>query len=158
MTTARNAKHVSLLWATPEHAADLATCHATLFPEPWDAASFETMLADPGSTAFAARHGNPQATVGFIVGRLVGDEAEIQTLGVVRDWQRHGVGRRLIEAFSRAVGKAEGKRVFLEVADNNVPALVLYSRLGFKESGRRKGYYQRSGQPSADALVLALAL
>ena len=158
MTEKRNANHVSLLWATPEHAADLAAAHAGLFPEAWDAQSFETLLSHPGSMALIARHGNPQTTVGFIVGQLAADEAEVLTFGVVVPWRRSGVGRKLLDALARAARKSEAKRLFLEVADDNIPALVLYSRVGFKEAGRRKAYYQREGAAAADALNLALAL
>ena len=65
---------------------------------------------------------------------------------------------RKAKADERKAKRAEAKRLFLEVADDNIPALVLYSRSGFKEVGRRKGYYQRANGAKADALVLALAL
>jgi ribosomal-protein-alanine N-acetyltransferase len=64
----------------------------------------------------------------------------------------------LIEALGRAAKRAEAKRIFLEVADDNIPALVLYSRIGFQEVGRRKGYYVRGVGPPVDALVLQLML
>lgn len=156
--TERNAKHVSLLWATMEHAGDLAACHATLFDEPWSEASFQQFLSHPGSVALVARHGNPQATVGFIVGQLAADEAEILTFGVAKEWQRLGLGRRLIDGLSRAATRGGAHKLFLEVAEDNLPALVLYSRVGFKEQGRRKAYYKRASGPAADALNLALPL
>ena len=34
--TAIDYKHVSILWAAPEHAAELAKLHASLFDVPWD--------------------------------------------------------------------------------------------------------------------------
>ncbi|HRK18219.1 MAG TPA: ribosomal protein S18-alanine N-acetyltransferase [Hyphomicrobiaceae bacterium] len=153
----RDGRHVSMLWATVENADELAQCHAGLFTDTWSTESFQQLLAHPGSTALIARYGNPQQTVGFIVGQLAADEAEILTFGVAKDWQRHGVGRRLIEGLKRAAERGEAKRLFLEVADDNIPALVLYSRMGFKEVGRRKAYYKREGG-AADALVLALPL
>ncbi len=158
MSLPRDLKTVSVLWAGVDHAEDLAGCHRTLFTEGWDKAAFEGLLSHPTSTSLIARHGNPQETIGFIVGRLAADEAEILSFGVVKDWQRHGVGRRLIEGMARAAKRAEAKRMFLEVAGDNLPALVLYSRMGFKEVGRRAGYYVRSGQPAVDALILSLAL
>ena len=154
----RDQRLVSLLWATIDHAEDLAACHATLFPEPWDTASFQQFLSHPGSVALIARQGNPQETVGFIVGQLAADEAEILTFGVKQDWQRLGIGRRLIDGLQRAAARGEAKKLFLEVAEDNIPALVLYSRVGFKEAGRRKGYYQRKDGPAMDALNLALPL
>ena len=63
-----------------------------------------------------------------------------------------------MEAFSRAVRKAEARRLHLEVAATNAAALGLYKRLGFEEIGRRKGYYDRPGAPPEDAINLSLAL
>jgi ribosomal-protein-alanine N-acetyltransferase len=42
--------------------------------------------------------------------------------------------------------------MFLEVRDDNQPAIRLYERHGFQLSSRRRGYY---ADPPADALVLA---
>ena len=151
-------KHVSILWAAPEHAEELAKLHAGLFETPWHAAAFHNLLSHPASTAFLARVGTPPQTAGFILGQLAADEAEILTLGVGKDCQRHGIGRRLVEALGRAAKKAEARRLFLEVAEDNGAALMLYKKLGFQEVGRRKGYYERAGAPPEDALTLALAL
>ncbi len=100
--------------------------------------------------------GNPKTAVGFVMGQLAADEAEILSIGVAKDWQRKGIGRRLVDGLARAVARAEVKRVFLEVAADNAAALALYSRLGFTETGRRKGYYERKGKPPVDALRLTL--
>ena len=151
-------KHVSILWAAPEHAEELAKLHSGLFDPAWDAAALVNLLSHPGSTAFLARVGTPPQSVGFVLGQLAADEAEVLTLGVSKDCQRHGIGRRLIEALCRAAKKAEARRLFLEVAADNIPALVLYKKLGFQKAGRRKGYYQRADAPSEDALTLALTL
>ena len=82
----------------------------------------------------------------------------ILTLGVHKDHQRHGVGRRLVEALGRAVKKADARRLFLEVAESNQAAVALYKGLGFQEVGRRKGYYVTPGAAAEDALTLALTL
>ncbi len=152
------AKHVSILWATPEYAEAFAELHASLFQQAWDAASFRELLSHPGATSFLARAGSPPEVAGFIVGRLVADEAEILTLGVRKEWQRLGIGRQLVEALARAAKKADVHRLYLEVSVTNGPALLLYKRLGFEEAGRRKGYYERVGAPPEDAINLSLAL
>lgn len=158
MTNPNTSKHVSILWAGAECAEELARLHAALFSPAWDAASFKALLDHPGSTAFIARAGEPLTTTGFIVGRLIADEAEILTLGVWEVWQRRGIGQRLIEALGRAARKAEARRLYLEVAAGNATALRLYQKLGFAEVGRRKGYYERPGNPPEDAINLSLAL
>ncbi len=151
-------RHVSILWASPEHANDLAQLHAGLFEKPWDADSFSRLLMHPGSTSFLARVGTPPQIAGFIVSQLAADEAEILTLGVRKDCQRNGIARRLVEAMARAARKAEVRRLFLEVGQSNAAALGLYQGLGFQQVGQRKGYYERAGASAEDALVLALAL
>jgi ribosomal-protein-alanine N-acetyltransferase len=157
MSQAIDYKHVSILWAASDNAPELAAMHQGLFDKPWDAAAFQGLLSHPGSTAFMARLGSPEM-VGFIVGQLAADEAEILTLGVRADRQRNGIGRKLVEALARAVKKAEARRLFLEVATGNSAALGLYKSLGFKEVGRRNGYYAKPAGPAEDALTLALNL
>jgi ribosomal-protein-alanine N-acetyltransferase len=160
MTRPVDYKHVSILWASPENAGELAALHGGLFPQAWDEASFQKLLAHPGSTAFLARVGQPPRAemVGFILGQLAADEAEILTLGVRADRQRHGIASKLVEALARAARKAEARRLHLEVGNSNAPALALYKKAGFKETGRRKGYYEHKGQPAEDAVVLSLVL
>ncbi len=141
----------------------MARLHASLFDAPWDAASFEELLAHAGAIAFLAR---PQTTdarrrpeaLGFILGRLAADEAEILTLAVARDWQRLGLGGRLVDALARAAKAKGARQLYLEVAAGNSAARALYAGLGFRESGRRRGYYVSPGAPAEDAVNLCLSL
>ncbi|MFX4921938.1 GNAT family N-acetyltransferase, partial [Acinetobacter baumannii] len=73
--------------------------------------------------------------VGFIIAQIPGDEAEILSVGVIDRWQRSGLGRRLVEALIRAAQRAEARRIFLEVAVDNEPALRLYQSLDFERVG-----------------------
>lgn len=154
----RDPNLVSLLWAGPEMAQDIAAMHAGLFDEAWDAASVGKMLEHPGSTTLIARTGFPKTNVGFAIGQIAADEAEIMSIGVVSDWQRAGLAKRLVDGLERAFRRAGAKRLFLEVAEDNVAACALYAGYGFAEATRRKGYYARQGGVRVDALVLFKAL
>jgi ribosomal-protein-alanine N-acetyltransferase len=152
-------KYVSLLWAGPEQAEEIARLHGQLFSPVWSVESIRTLLDHPGSTAFLAAYGPPpKVSVGFVMAQLAADEAEILTLGVMADFQRKGVGRRLLDGVARAVTRAEAKKLFLEVAADNDAALALYYRAGFLGTGLRRGYYARPAGPAVDALTLALKL
>ena len=151
-------KYVSLLWAGADRAGEIAALHATLFDPPWSEDSLRKSLDHPAATAFIVTLGAPKPTAGFILGQLAADEAEILSLGVASEWQRHGLGGRLVEGLARAVSRAEAKRLHLEVAEDNTAALNLYRKLGFVETGRRKGYYQRKSGGAADALTLSKTL
>lgn len=158
VTPFRNLKHISLLWADPERAAELAALHARLFSPAWDQASITSSLEHPAATSLVAVAGNPKVIVGFILGQLVADEAEILSIGVAPDWQRAGLGKMLVEGLARASKRGEAKRLFLDVAEDNAAALALYRKLGFSEVGRRQRYYVSPDGSSIDALMLVLEL
>jgi [ribosomal protein S18]-alanine N-acetyltransferase len=159
MSSADHAYVTRIVPAAVRHADDLARLHATLFADaPWDAASFKELLAHPGAGAFVARAERPRAVVGFILGRLAADEAEILTLGVAPDRRRSGIASLLLDTFCRAAKMRGACQVHLEVAAGNRPARALYDRFGFQESGRRAGYYVQAGAPAEDAINLCLSL
>ncbi len=129
------------------HAAVMAALHGAAFPhEPWDEASFATLLTQPGAVGLVDPRG------GILLLRVAADEAEILTIGVAV--RRRGIGRGLMEAgFARA--REMGAVVMhLEVAAGNVAALGLYAALGFVEVGRRRRYYA-GGE---DAILLSRRL
>lgn len=127
----------------------LAAIHAEAFDPPWNADAFRALLGQPGVFAVAEADG-------FILIRVVADEAEILTLAVRPAARRRGVAARLtVDAAARA--KALGAtRLFLEVAEDNVAARPLYAALGFEAAGLRRAYYRRADGPTVDALILAL--
>jgi len=87
---------------------------------------------------------------GFASIRLFVPDAELVRIGVGLGSRRQGVATRLLEAVEEAARSRGAERMLLEVADDNDPALGLYRRAGYRESGRRRAYY-RSG---ADAVLM----
>ncbi len=79
------------------------------------------------------------------------DEAHITILAIHPDFQNQGYGKYLLEKLLREINKRKLKTATLEVSENNIKALKLYQRFDFKEAGRRKKYYQKTGE---DALIL----
>ncbi|MDO9336937.1 MAG: GNAT family N-acetyltransferase [Caulobacteraceae bacterium] len=130
----------------------LALVHAQAFDHAWSAGEIADLLETPGSFLVAE-------TNGFILARVLADEAEIITLAVVPSARRQGLARRLVEAAAVQALALGARALFLEVADNNLAALGLYRGLGFETVGRRRGYYAaRGGEPAIDALVMRLSL
>jgi ribosomal-protein-alanine N-acetyltransferase len=86
---------------------------------------------------------------GFIVTRRVApDESEILNLAVEPGFRRLGTGLMLVE---HALKTAPGSW-FLEVRESNTGAITFYKSLGFKQSGRRPGYYS---DPPEAAIVMS---
>jgi ribosomal-protein-alanine N-acetyltransferase len=136
-----------VITATAAHAEAMAAIHAAAFPgEPWDAGSFATLLSQPGVSGFIDKRG------GVLVLRVVADEAEILTIGVIETRRR--LGTDLMQA---AIGRAKNlgaAAMYLEVAAGNAAALGLYQSLGFAPAGRRAKYYPNGD----DAVILLLRL
>ena len=136
-------------------AGDLAALHAQAFEAPWDEHAFAELLASPGVYAIGAED---EGLAGLILMRAIAGEAEVLTLAVAPSHSRRGVGRALLDAALVVAAAAGAERVFLEVAEDNAPAIALYRAAGFDKAGRRVGYYARKSGPPADALVLSLTL
>ncbi len=155
-------RYVSLLWAEPAMAGEIASMHKMLFDPAWDEEELRKMLVDPCASALIAkvrlRHIGPPAPAGFVIARIVADEAEILSIGVIQPFQRRGIGEFLIDGLLRAAKSAGARSLFLEVADDNVAAKQLYDATGFKQVGCRKDYYKRRDGTSADALTLSVDL
>lgn len=138
----------------------LAEIHSEAFARGWSDAEFEAVLASGNAFALIERSrlfGIDRAS-GFVLVRMVADEAEILSIAVRRSRRGRGCGRRLMEAALRRIYAEGAAAVFLEVDEGNAAASALYRSLGFVEVGRRSGYYARSGAPSATALVMRLHL
>ncbi|MEG4082891.1 ribosomal protein S18-alanine N-acetyltransferase [Microcoleus sp. POL10_C6] len=79
------------------------------------------------------------------------EEAHIIMLAIHPQFQRHGLGQALLLALLKSACDRQLERATLEVRDSNLAAVYLYKKFGFKEAGRRKRYYEDTGE---DALVM----
>ena len=134
---------------TPDRLADL---HRLAFTaeRPWSAAEFTPLLDSPFVSLFAHPHG-------FALARTVAGESELLTLAVDPSYQRQGIGRNLVNDWLETAS-AHAERAFLDVASDNIPAISLYSALGFAQVGQRRAYYARKDAPAADALLMQRCL
>lgn len=132
------------------------------FATPWSREAFRHELERNRVAGcwVARRAAAPErAAAGDVVGYLclwiVADEVHVTNLAVHPAVRGRGVGRHLLGtllAHHRARGAA---RAFLEVRPGNAEARSLYRALGFREVGRRRGYYVDTGE---DALLLEARL
>jgi putative acetyltransferase len=74
---------------------------------------------------------------------------------VASDWQRRGVGTRLMTALLDAADRWLGcLRIELTVYTDNAAAIALYRKFGFEVEGTHRGYALRDGR-YVDALSMA---
>jgi ribosomal-protein-alanine N-acetyltransferase len=137
-----------------DRAESCAAIHAASFAHPWSPAEFETLLSSKATIGAAAIDAGSDQLRGFSLSRVAADEAEILTIAVDGAYRNRGIGRALmIDTLSR-LAASHVRSLFLEVEQANRAAIALYSRIGFREVGQRRGYYQKQGGSAATALVL----
>lgn len=135
------------------HPEALAELHAQCFtsPRPWRADEFSALLEARGT--FLISHTN-----GFALGRIAGLEAELLTIAVHPDSQNAGHGARLVDDFMCRAATLGAKDIFLEVAENNAPAIALYLKSGFAEVAKRKEYFKQINGPALTALIFKYSI
>lgn len=133
----------------------LARLHETSFEDHWPEDAIIALLSRPYVHGFIAMVNGDEA-IGFILIHVIADEAEILTICIVPEHRLMKAGRLLVEASVRKARESGAARMFLEVAETNLPARRIYGLAGFAPVGRRKAYYPGGGgaNGAADALVL----
>ncbi|MCL2842652.1 MAG: ribosomal protein S18-alanine N-acetyltransferase [Oscillospiraceae bacterium] len=135
--------------AEPRHLSEIVGLEHEIFPDPWSAALLERRLHD-SATRFLVAEGEG-AIQGYGILQLLPPEAELFNIAVNPTARRQGVGKCLLEALLETA-KAEGvTAIHLEVRASNIGALALYNRLGFRQIGLRKKYYDN---PCEDAVLM----
>ncbi|GHF64048.1 GNAT family N-acetyltransferase [Seohaeicola zhoushanensis] len=134
---------------TPE---EMARLHRAAYDDrPWSATEFAGLMGAKG--VFVT--GDARA---FALVRVLFDEAELLTIATHPEHRRQGLARRLMEDWQAQAAAMGATRALLEVAADNGAAQALYLSCGYREDGRRKGYYERRGAPPADALLMSRPL
>jgi len=79
--------------------------------------------------------------IGYLIFREIKPEIEIFKIGVKKEYQRKGVGTKLMQKLMEFAKEKKISKIFLEVKASNLSAYNFYKKLGFKEMYRRKNYY-----------------
>jgi [ribosomal protein S18]-alanine N-acetyltransferase len=141
------------------HAVSLL--HASRFSKGWNDGEIHSLISQPSVFGFIA-HSDGQPVRGrpggFVLARETAGEAEILTIAVDTKLARQSLGWRLMLAAIQEVRRRGGETLFLEVDENNVPAVALYHKLGFAKVGERKSYYTHADGQKSTALVMRLDL
>jgi ribosomal-protein-alanine N-acetyltransferase len=122
--------------------------------ESWSRQSYLDELADTELRQYlvAEQDGTVVGSAGLLV---IGETAQILTVGVLPAARRQGIGERLVQALLAEAVRRRASEVLLEVRMDNAAARQLYTKLGFAVIGTRRGYYD---QGRMDAVVMRRAL
>lgn len=80
--------------------------------------------------------------VGFVVaGRQPVRVGHIITIDILEDYRRRGIGTELMEAAEDWARKANLELMYLETAEDNLPAQKFYERHGYRKVEKVENYY-----------------
>ena len=91
---------------------------------------------------------------GFCIFSCNEKEAEIITMAILPKYQNQGIGFLILTELEGILSKISCNKVFLEVASNNLIAIHLYDKFGFKSFGIRKNYYSVSENKKVNAILM----
>jgi [ribosomal protein S18]-alanine N-acetyltransferase len=124
----------------------------------WTEAAYMTALnpeSTPRRIALVAAKADEGGLLGFAVASLLPPQAELETIAVVPESQRSGLGGGLFAEMVGELRKAGVTELLLEVRGSNRAALGFYDARGFVETGRRIGYY---ADPIEDAVLMRVQI
>ncbi|RIV17144.1 ribosomal-protein-alanine N-acetyltransferase [Alicyclobacillaceae bacterium I2511] len=120
------------------------------FSAPWSRQAFTTELVDNQFARYwvLEYHGR---IIGYAGVWLIVDEGHITNIAIDPEFRGRRLGERLMRGLLAQCLANGMKRVTLEVRVTNGVAQNLYRKLGFVDSGVRKGYYTDNRE---DALIM----
>ena len=141
---------------------DVQAMHAmetTLFPaDAWHIDMFLEELTHPTRTYYMLELPveNPESSegdwraIGYCGTMVVADTADVQTIGVLPEYEGHGFGRAMLEQMHERARELGAERILLEVRADNPRAQRLYERNGYRAIHTRRGYYD----DGTDAIIM----
>ena len=79
--------------------------------------------------------------IGFLLYSLIYDRIEIEQFEVITKERRKGIGDKLLKYLIEKYQDTDIKNITLEVKEDNIIAINLYKKYGFKNVSTREKYY-----------------
>ncbi len=131
------------------HLGQVAMLETECFSTPWSENALREELSNEHARFFVAFC--EEQIAGYIGAHNIVGEVYITNVAVFPEFRRQGVGEALIKNLIDLSFSEKAEFITLEVRKSNVGAINLYSKMGFKEVGSRKNFYEN---PREDALLM----
>ncbi len=118
------------------------------FTTPWSLAMFVLELSKASGICLAATRG--ERLVGYLICSRYDTIWHLMNVAVDDRLRREGIAKALLEHLF-AVADGPGEQYTLEVRTSNAEAIRLYEGFGFRDAGRRRGYYHDNRE---DAVIM----
>jgi len=110
-----------------------------LFSNPWPKSFFEHDLKSAQTIGFVVEQ------EGFVIGYSIATYEDkglhLTNIAVDKNYQRQGIGSRLMQLVEHNAQERRCSSVYLEVRPSNTAAISMYKKLGYSALLRRAHYY-----------------
>jgi GNAT superfamily N-acetyltransferase len=93
--------------------------------------------------------------VGAVLLIPAGDALEVKNVAILESHRRRGIGGAAIERIADLARAAGARRLVVGTADTSVDVHRFYLRCGFREDGRRAGFFDAYPEPVIENGVTA---
>ena len=133
--------------ATSNDLVDILSIEKKVFKHPWskEQLSWELNSQPAAENYVMIARGN---MIGYLFSHVVDDDVQILNIAIDIPFQHKGYGEQLLSYFLDQFNADSS--IHLEVRKSNFPAINLYLKFGFHETGTRKGYYS----DGEDAIIM----
>jgi ribosomal-protein-alanine N-acetyltransferase len=132
------------------HVKAVAAIEKDIFPSPWSVNLYLSELTQTATRCYVVARSDGEV-IGYAGLMLAVGEGHVTTIGVTKDWQRHGIGRMLLLRLAHSAVERGAEDLTLEVRVTNSGAQALYHEFGFAPAGIRKNYY---AEVHEDAMIM----
>lgn len=112
------------------------------FDDFWSFSTLKEELENENSSYIIGKINNE--IIGFAGLKKIFDQADIMNIVIKKTYRNQGIGTLLLENLILLAKDLNISTLFLEVNEQNKPAIHLYEKLGFKKLGVRKKYYNNN--------------
>lgn len=133
-------KKIEISSMTQEDLEQLASLPFSDFDDFWTYSILQDELQSENSYYLVAKSNSE--IVGFAGIKFLVDKADIMNIAVKKPFRNQGIGSLLLKNLMQLSQEKKITPIFLEVMEENYPAIHLYKKFGFKQIGIRKNYYQ----------------
>lgn len=125
-----------------------------VFNNPWSRSAFVDEMTDNDLAHYLVLE-DQGMIAGYAGMWIVVDEAHVTNIALLPDYQRQGLGEKLVRELIKTARERYAVMMTLEVRPSNTVAQSLYSKLGFLPQGIRRAYYSDNQE---DALIMTCKL
>lgn len=129
-----------------EHVDGVFALEQECFVHPWSKADLTAQLTNENARFLVALENT--RVVGYLGVQIICGEGYVTNVAVTGRCRRQCIAKAL---FEKCFSENQMDFLTLEVRRSNAPAIALYQKLGFRQTGVRKDFYT---DPSEDALLM----